>query len=73
MSRSDDQLGEVDTVVFACVPEFELVYVRTKTERQYALTPETTGVSLSTLRPGQRVRCVVSHVTTRVFSATVID
>ena len=62
----------VVTVVFACVPEFELVYVRAPDGRQFALTPQTDGISLPTLREGQRVECIVTRRLSRVLSAELL-
>ena len=59
----------LSTRVYACVSEFELVYVRTADEQQFALTPDTEGVRLDDLREGQIVECLVSSGLPRVLRA----
>lgn len=58
--------------VHACIPEFELVYVRTADDIEYVLTPETEGVSVQDLQEGQKVDCVISGGLPRVLSAVVV-
>jgi len=60
---------EVRTTVFALVTEFELVYVRDHVGTQYALTPETKGIDVSSLHKGQVLVCVVDSRVSRVLSA----
>jgi hypothetical protein len=54
-------------------PDFELVFVRTSDDFQYALTPLTRGVRLEFLREGQTLDCVISGGLPRVLSATVVE
>ena len=60
----------VSTRVYACVPEFELVYLRSTDGFQYVLTPDTAGLRLEDLQEGQEVECLVSGGLPRVVSAT---
>jgi len=68
----DDDVDSVDATVFACIPEFELVMVRTADNYQYALTTNTAGVALASLSEGQRLRCAVTRHLGRVLSATTL-
>ena len=69
----DDDVDSVDATVFACIPEFRLVMVRTSDDFQYALTASTEGVALASLNEGQRLRCAVTRRLGRVLSATTLD
>lgn len=71
-STGDDETHEVDTVVFALIPEFELVKVRDREGHFYALTPMTRGVNLLALYEGQRIVCVVTRKLPRVLSAQAV-
>jgi hypothetical protein len=74
MNDTDRVAGrEVQTAVFAVIPEFHLVKVRAEDGFEYSLTRATPGVDLSTLRPGDQVRCVVSRRLPRVISARKTD
>ena len=68
-SGSHEPSHQVTTRVYACVPEFELVYVRTADSLQYVLTKDIAGVHLDELREGQVVECLVSMRLPRVLSA----
>jgi len=50
--RIDQRLETITVTVFACVPDFGVVIVRTVDGFQYALNEETEGVSLLELRRG---------------------
>ena len=63
----------VEATVFALIPEFELVMLRTADDFQLALTLETAGIDLSKLRKGQRVRCTVTQRLHRVLSAVILS
>jgi hypothetical protein len=65
----DDETHEVDTVVFALIPEFQQVKVRDCEGHLYALTPKTSGVDLLALHEGQRIICMVTRKFPRVLSA----
>jgi hypothetical protein len=68
----DDETHEVDTVVFALIPEFQQVKVRDCEGHVYALTPKTRGVDLLALHEGQRIVCVVTRKLARVLSAQAV-
>jgi hypothetical protein len=59
--------------VHVCALVFELVFVRTADDFQYALTPLTRGVRLESLREGQKLDCVISGGPPRVLSASVVE
>jgi hypothetical protein len=71
-SRGEGETREVETVVFALIPEFEQVKVRDNAGHVYALTPMTRGVDLLALREGQRIVCTVTHRLPRVLSAKAV-
>ena len=56
--------------MYACVGDFELVYMRTVDELQFVLTPDTEGVLIEEIREGQSVECLVSTRLPRVVRAT---
>ena len=58
----------MSTRVHACIPAFELVYVRTPEALQFVLTPDTEGVRLEELAEGHAVECLVSSGLQRVLS-----
>lgn len=68
-----DAARRVVARVHVCAPDFELVFVRTSDDFQYALTPLTRGVRLESLREGQTLDCVISGGLPRVLSATVVE
>ena len=72
-SPDDETPRRITATVHACVLEFEVVYVRTHDEFQYALTPATEGVRLEELRVGQAIECVLSSGLPRVLTARVIS
>lgn len=61
----------LEVTVSALVPEFGLVYVRALDGAQFVLTPETPGLGLYGLRPGQPPECLISAGLPRVLSAKV--
>lgn len=67
-----DETHEVDTVVFALIPEFQQVKVRDREGHVYALTAKTRGVDLLALHEGQRIVCVVARSLPRVLSAQAV-
>lgn len=71
-STGGDETHEVDTVVFALIPEFQQVKVRDREGRFYALTSKTRGVDLLALYEGQRIVCVVTRTLPRVVHAQVV-
>lgn len=71
-STGDDETHEVDTVVFALIPEFQQVKVRDREGHVYALTAKTRGVDLLALHEGQRIVCVVTRKLPRVLSAQAV-
>jgi hypothetical protein len=71
-SLGEDETHEVETVVFALIPEFEQVKVRDDAGHIYALTPMTRGVDLVALHEGQRIVCTVTHRLPRVLSAKAV-
>ena len=72
-TMTGEPVDRVEATVFACVLEFELVLVRTAEGYEYALTPDTPGVSLGELREGRRVECVVTRRLPRVLAAKLLD
>ena len=76
-SEGSDSLGgeetrEVETVVFALIPEFEQVKVRDDAGHIYALTRMTRGVDLLALHEGQRIVCTVTRKLPRVLTAATV-
>ena len=58
--------------VHACVQEFELAFVRTADDFEYALTPDTKGIRLSDLQEGETIECLISAGLPRVLSASLV-
>ena len=71
-SLGGEETREVETVVFALIPEFEQVKVRDDAGHIYALTPMTRGVDLLALHEGQRIVCTVTRRLPRVLSAEAV-
>lgn len=73
-SRHPDAPFHVTARVHACIPDFELVYVRADDGCSYALTPmtEMVGVRLVDFREGQTVDCLISAGLSKVLSATLV-
>jgi len=71
-SLGGDETRQVETVVFALIPEFDQVKVRDGEGHIYALTRRTQGVDLHALHEGQRVRCTVTNKLPRVLSAEAV-
>ena len=71
-SLGGEETREVETVVFALIPEFEQVKVRDDAGHVYALTPLTRGVDLLALHEGQRIVCTVTRRLPRVLSAEAV-
>ncbi len=67
-----EETHEVDTVVFALIPEFQQVKVRDRQGHVYALTAKTPGVDLLALHEGQRIICVVTRKLPRVLNAQAV-
>ena len=62
----------VKAVVFALIPEFDLVEVRDSGGYIYALTRKTRGIDLLALHEGQRIVCTVTQELPRVLSAVAV-
>jgi len=62
----------VEAVVFALIPEFNLVEVRDSGGYIYALTRKTRGIDLLALHEGQRIVCTVTQELPRVLSAVAV-
>ena len=60
---------EIETVVVAVIPEFQLVQVEDLLGYRYAIHAKTQGIDMSTLREGQRVDCIVTVRLPRVLWA----
>ena len=71
-SLGEEETREVETVVFALIPEFEQVKVRDDAGHVYALTLVTCGVDLLALHEGQRIVCTVTRRLPRVLSAKAV-
>ena len=71
-SVGGEETREVETVVFALIPEFEQVKVRDDAGHVYALTPMTRGLDLLALHEGQRIVCTVTRRLPRVLSAEAV-
>lgn len=72
-AHAGEPIDQITANVFACVLDFELVFVRTDDGHQYALTRQTAGVLLENLREGERVACVVTRRMPRVLTAQVLE
>lgn len=71
--KEPEEVCVVDGTVFACIPEFEVVMLRTVDDFELALTPDTEGIDLGGPQIGQRVTCVVTRRLRRVLSAVAPD
>jgi len=69
---ADADLIRVEAVVVSCIPEFQLVIVRTLEQDQYALTLDTADIDLATLHEGEKVACFITPGWPRVVRAEVI-
>ncbi len=67
-----EETMDVQTMVFAVIPKYHQVKVRSEDGHVYSLTRKTQGVRLDALREGQRVVCRVTRRLPRVLSAEVL-
>jgi hypothetical protein len=64
----------VEATVFAILPDFRQVRVKTADGHQYAITENTPGVDWAGLHEGQRIVCTVStSLLPKVLHARAID
>ena len=69
----DSTVTNVEAVVRALIPEFELVEVQTADGRSLSITGKTKGVSWQSLHEGQRLSCQVKGVLTpRIIRASLL-
>lgn len=67
-----EDVWETDAQVVAVWPEFHQVWLLTPEGNQLAITDQTKGVRLQTLRRGQLLRCTVTTQFPRVLAASVV-
>lgn len=62
----------IQATVFAVIPEYHQVLVKSSDGHHYAITGRTPGVDWTTLYEGQRLECVVTTVLPRVLAARIL-
>jgi hypothetical protein len=59
---------QVDATVIALIPEYHQAKIRADDGQTYAINERTPGISFSSLRKGQHLRCVVTLKLPRVLT-----
>ncbi|WP_300658248.1 hypothetical protein [Hydrogenophaga sp.] len=60
---------QIDVIVYAMVPEFNLAMARASDGHTFAITRKTSGIDLDSLKEGQRLACTVTVRLPRVLTA----
>jgi len=62
----------IEATVFAVIPEYHQVCVKSSDGYHYAITKQTPGIDWTILREGQRLECIVTTALPRVLAAHIL-